>query len=119
MKLKKIIGRLVSYFDADVKTQRKEKKALHKLLKELKRKEKNLCDELTATQSIEKREELQTKLEVVRAQRTKGMGYLQAERKKRKDKLDSPVETTLAEPVKVESDTSAPDKAEGTNKGAQ
>ena len=95
MKLKKIIGRLVSYFDADLKTQRKEQKALHKLLKQLKRKEKELCDQLAETESIERREELQTKLDVVRAQRTKGMGYLQAERKQRQEQTQTASATEI------------------------
>ena len=94
MKLKKIIGRLVSYFDADLKTQRKEKKALHKLLKQLKHKEQELCDQLAETESIEKREELQTKLDVVRAQRTKGMVYLQAGRKQRQEQTASVAEAS-------------------------
>lgn len=94
MKLKKIIGRLMSYFDADLKTQRKEKKALHRLLKQLKHKEKELCDQLAETESAEKRDELQTKLDVVRAQRSKGVVYLQTERKQRQEQTIAIVENS-------------------------
>jgi predicted RNase H-like nuclease (RuvC/YqgF family) len=76
MKLKKILAELVTFLDADVHYQRKEIKSMHKLLKQLKEKERKLCKQLSEADSEEEAQALQTKLDVVRAQRSKGVVHL-------------------------------------------
>lgn len=78
MKLKKMLHKMMVFFDADLKQQRKELTSLRKMLKGLKLKEQDLLAELDETDEVEKQESLQNKLDVVRAQRAKGKQYLLA-----------------------------------------
>jgi DNA repair exonuclease SbcCD ATPase subunit len=75
MKLKKLMESLNEFLDADRKTQLKEINSIRKVLKELKKKERKLKEELkklSAKQEDEK-DELQIKLDVIYAQRKKGL----------------------------------------------
>ncbi len=76
MKVKKLMERLGSYLDADIGIQMEEASSIRKLLKELKKKERSLRQKLDALDpkvAPEEREELQTKLDVIYAQRKKGL----------------------------------------------
>lgn len=83
MKLKKMLKKLMAFFDADVQQQRKDLKSLRKILKQLKQKEQELMAALEETDLAETRENLQNKLDVVRAQRAKGKQHLLALRAER------------------------------------
>lgn len=78
MKLKKMLNKLMNFLDADVQQQRKDLKSLRKVLKQLKQKEQAFMAELEEIpfSEMEARENLQNKLDVVRAQRAKGKQYL-------------------------------------------
>ncbi|WP_051678419.1 hypothetical protein [Thiomicrospira pelophila] len=76
MKLKKMLKKLMDFFNADLKQQRQDLKSLRKILKQLKQKEQELIAQLEVTDVAEARENLQNKLDVVRAQRAKGKQHL-------------------------------------------
>lgn len=75
MKLKKLLARVSDFLDADSKTQVEEIKSIRKVLKELKSKERDLKAKQTrlSVKNLEDREELQIKLDVIYAQRKKGL----------------------------------------------
>ncbi|MBE0494235.1 MAG: hypothetical protein IBX48_07815 [Thiomicrospira sp.] len=83
MKLKKMLKKLMAFLDADVKQQRKDLTSLRKMLKELKQKEQALMTAFDESVLDENREDLQNKLDVVRAQRAKGKQHLLALRAER------------------------------------
>lgn len=76
MKLKKMLKKLMAFFNADLNQQRQDLKSLRKILKQLKQKEQELIAQLEVTDVDEARENLQNKLDVVRAQRAKGKQHL-------------------------------------------
>ncbi|MDR9466957.1 hypothetical protein [Marinospirillum sp.] len=75
MKLKKLMASLNEFLDADRKTQFKEINSIRKVLKELKKKERKLKGELQklSAKQEEEKDELQIKLDVIYAQRKKGL----------------------------------------------
>ncbi|SFC31453.1 hypothetical protein SAMN05660443_2209 [Marinospirillum celere] len=75
MKLKKLMARVSDFLDADSKTQLEEIKSIRKVLKELKSKERDLKDKIAQVpaKNTEDKEELQIKLDVIYAQRKKGL----------------------------------------------
>ena len=81
MKLKRILGRLEELLSAKKRDRRKQVDELELLLKELKRKGRKLAHELETAHGDEDRAEARAKLDVVRAQRRKGLAALKALRK--------------------------------------
>lgn len=75
MKLKKLMERVSDFLDADTKTQMEEIKSIRKVLKELKSKERDLKEKLkkASSKKEDERDELQIKLDVIYAQRKKGL----------------------------------------------
>lgn len=78
MKIKKLMERLTRFLDADTKTQMEEIRSIRKVLKALKEKERKLRDKLERGVEGETAEELQIKLDVIYAQRRKGVERVQA-----------------------------------------
>lgn len=89
MKLKKMLKKLMAFFDEDLQQQRKDLKSLRKILKQLKQKEQDLIAELDEASLSETRENIQNKLDVVRAQRAKGKQHLLSLRAERDPNKDS------------------------------
>lgn len=73
MKAKKLMERLGRFLDADTSTQQDEVKSIRKVLKELKEKERSLREKLEKNPKREDADELQIKLDVIYAQRKKGL----------------------------------------------
>lgn len=80
MKVKKLLARLSNFLDADNKTQQEEIKSTRKVLKVLKTKEHDLRAKLVnkLEQDPEEAESLQLKLDVIYAQRRKGVERIKA-----------------------------------------
>lgn len=80
MSVKKLLGRLSQFLDEDSKTQLEEIRSIRKVLKELKAKEHVLREKLAIKQQQdpEDAEALQLKLDVIYAQRRKGVERVQA-----------------------------------------
>lgn len=77
MKAKKLMERLGRFLDADTSTQQNEIKSIRKVLKELKEKERSLREKLEKNPRREDADELQIKLDVIYAQRKKGLERVQ------------------------------------------
>lgn len=80
MKVKKLLAKLSQFLDADNKTQQEEIRATRKILKELKSKEHDLRKKMAVKleQDPEEVESLQLKLDVIYAQRRKGVERIKA-----------------------------------------
>jgi ADP-dependent phosphofructokinase/glucokinase len=76
MKSKKLLGRLSEFLNADEKTQKQEIKSARNVLKALKDKEKELKSRLEHSTDADETAALQTKLDVIYAQRSKGVELL-------------------------------------------
>lgn len=76
MKSKKLLGRLNDFLNADERTQKQDIKSARKVLKALKDKEKELKSRLENSSDAEETDALQTKLDVIYAQRGKGVELL-------------------------------------------
>ncbi|WP_006788379.1 hypothetical protein [Thiorhodospira sibirica] len=76
MKTKQLLAKLGALLNADLKTQQEECKSIKKLLKKLKKKERELRADLARTHIPSEREEISSKLEIIYAQRTKGIKRL-------------------------------------------
>jgi len=76
MKTKKMLSKLADFLDADRRTQLAERKSMKELLKKLKKKERDLKEKLEQEKDPEKRGEIEAKLRVIYAQRTKGVAIL-------------------------------------------
>lgn len=83
MKLKRLLEKLSRFLDANSKTQQQEIKSTRKVLKVLKEKEHKLQAKLANRQAYEadEIEALQLKLDVIYAQRRKGIERVQALKK--------------------------------------
>lgn len=88
MKLKKILNRLIKFFDEDAQKQRQDLDELRKLLKGLKQSQKRLCAEMEEVVEDGARQKIQDKLDVISAQRLKGKELLMSFREKKKSKRD-------------------------------
>ncbi|MDX1813095.1 MAG: hypothetical protein R3240_14160 [Gammaproteobacteria bacterium] len=77
MKTKLLLKKLSDFFDADQRAQVAEINSIKKVLKKLKKKEKQLETDLEQEQDSDKREKLELKLSVCRAQRKKGEQVMQ------------------------------------------
>jgi hypothetical protein len=76
MKRKKLLHKLRDLLDMEGQKQRKHHKELKKLLDKLKEKEHELQQELEDEKSDRKRERLRKEIEIVHAQRKKGLTTL-------------------------------------------
>ncbi|MGF1547337.1 MAG: hypothetical protein ACFCUG_08425 [Thiotrichales bacterium] len=76
MKRKKLLEKLGEYLSADHREQLKRKESLKKLLHNLREKRDELKAEIAATADTDERERLQAKLDVLAAQREKGLQLL-------------------------------------------
>lgn len=85
MKLKKLMERLTRFLDADSSTQKEEIKSIRKVLKELKQKERSLAEKLEKKPKRDDADELQIKLDVIYAQRKKGLERVKALKSAMKD----------------------------------
>lgn len=83
MKVKTLLERLSQFLDADSKTQQEEIKSIRKILKNLKVKEHELRTKLAEKieQDPEEADSLQLKLDVIYAQRRKGVERVKALKK--------------------------------------
>ncbi len=83
MKAKKLLEKLSQFLDANNKTQQAEIKSIRKVLKELKAKEHKLQEKLVnrAAYEADEIEALEFKLNVIYAQRRKGIERVQALKK--------------------------------------
>ncbi len=73
MKQKKLLEKLKAFFDSDVRERDKQKSDIKDVLKKLKKKERNLKEKLDAEDDVEKCNRIQQKIDVVYAQRRKGI----------------------------------------------
>lgn len=78
MKVKKMLSRLMDYFNADKHQQLVELKSIRKVLRKLKQKERELKSKFNEAKNAEQKEALQNKLDVIYAQRTKGMQVIRS-----------------------------------------
>lgn len=76
MKKKKLLKKLQNYFDLDERRKKTHRRDLIKILKKLKAKENRLREALAAETSQEKRAKLQKELDIIHAQRKKGIKLL-------------------------------------------
>jgi cytoplasmic iron level regulating protein YaaA (DUF328/UPF0246 family) len=81
MKTRKLLARLADFLDADRAAQQAEIESIRKVLKKLKEKERNLRDKLDEETEPEERKAIAAKLDVVYAQRRKGLERVRAIRK--------------------------------------
>lgn len=73
MKYEKLLDKLKTFFDADARERKKQKSDIKDILKKLKKKERKLREKLDAENIAEKRKHLQQEIDVIYAQRTKGI----------------------------------------------
>ena len=78
MKTKKLLARLREFLDAEGVQQRREIKSIREVLKQIKKKQRKLQGKLETDPEREDRGEIQAKLEIVYAQRRKGLERVQA-----------------------------------------
>ena len=76
MKQKKLLEKLRIFFDSDARERENQKADVKDILKKLKKKERNLKDKLDAENDAEKRNRIQQKIDVVYAQRKKGIALI-------------------------------------------
>lgn len=76
MKLKKLVRKLSGYLDADRREQLEQYDSIKKVLKKLKKKNDKLREAIETTDDEAEREALQKKLDVIAAQRQKGLQLL-------------------------------------------
>nr|CRH06930.1 conserved protein of unknown function [Candidatus Magnetococcus massalia] len=73
MGLNEIVEKLSDFFDKDKKKQRAQKEQLKSVLKTLRQKENKLKSALEQADSGKKKKQIQKKLEIIHAQRSKGV----------------------------------------------
>jgi len=73
---KKLLKKLVAFLDKEEQKQRKHRKKLKDLLKQLKEKENQLKDKVEVEKDDWKRERLRKELDIIHAQREKGIKAL-------------------------------------------
>ena len=76
MKRKKLLNKLVGFLDMEEHKQRKQRDELKALLKKLKKKKVELEDKMKSEADNRKRKRLGKELEIIKAQREKGLGVL-------------------------------------------
>lgn len=85
MKTKKLLAKLSEFMNQDQAEQREELENIRKVLKKLKKKERDLREQLAAEPDEDERRDLTTKLDVVHAQRSKGLERVKEIRDGRRD----------------------------------
>lgn len=73
MKQKKLLEKLKAFFDSDARERKKQEADVKDILKKLKKRERHLKEKLEDETDEEKRNRLQQKIDVVYAQRKKGI----------------------------------------------
>jgi hypothetical protein len=91
MKTKTLLGKLADFMNKDRAAQREELEHIREVLKKLKKKEQKLREKLEASADDEDRREIEGKLEVVHAQRTKGVERVKEIRDSRRGATTSKV----------------------------
>jgi hypothetical protein len=76
MKTRKLLSKLTEFISADHRAQIKHINSVKDVLEELKNKERKLKEKLKDEKNPEKREEIESKLRVIHAQRKKGITIL-------------------------------------------
>lgn len=76
MKQKKLLEKLKSFFDADERERQEQKADIKKILKKLKKKERKFKEKLGNEKKQEKRTHIQQDIDVIYAQRNKGISLL-------------------------------------------
>ena len=84
MKLKKALQKLSFYLDAKQREQLKEYDSIKDLLKKLKKKRDHLREQIDKAKDASERQQLQKKLDVLTAQRQKGVKLLKTLKEARK-----------------------------------
>jgi hypothetical protein len=98
MKTHKLLKKLAHFLSQDRSAQRQELKSIREILKKLKLKECHLRDKLELAADADERKEIEGKLEVVHAQRLKGLARVKEIREDQRaqdqkpEKPPSPVE---------------------------
>jgi hypothetical protein len=85
MKTKKLLAKLAHFMDKDRNVETEELATIREVLKKLKTKEHKLREKLEADPGEEERAELQGKLDVVHAQRIKGLERVKEIRDSRRE----------------------------------
>jgi len=85
MKTKKLLAKLADFMNKDRVAQREELERIRELLKKLKKKEQQLREKLEADPDEEECRELMGKLDVVHAQRIKGVERVKEIRDSRRE----------------------------------
>ncbi len=79
MKQKKLLEKLKIFFDSDAREREKQKSDVKDILKKLKKRERHLKEKLDGENDEEKRNRIQQKIDVVYAQRKKGIALIKGE----------------------------------------
>lgn len=79
MKQKKLLEKLRIFFDSDARERENQRGDVKDILKKLKKKERNLKQKLDGENDAEKRNRIQQKIDVVYAQRKKGIALIKEE----------------------------------------
>ncbi len=80
MKQKKLLEKLKTFFDSDAREIAKQKSDIKDILKKLKKKERHLKQKLDAEHDEEKRNRIQQKIDIIYAQRKKGIKLIKEEK---------------------------------------
>ncbi len=79
MKQKKLLEKLKTFFDSSAREREKQKSDVKNILKKLKKRERNLKKKLDSEDDVDKRNSIQKKIDVVYAQRKKGIKLIKEE----------------------------------------
>jgi predicted nucleic acid-binding Zn-ribbon protein len=79
MKTRKLLDKLMAYLDSDARKRKKERDEIKAVLKKLKRREKKLKNQLDDLKDDGERAALQKEIDIVHAQRKKGVRLLKEE----------------------------------------
>lgn len=79
MKTRKLLARLMDYLDGDARQRRRERDDLLAVLDKLKRREKKLKRQLDDERDAERHATLQQEIDIIHAQRKKGVRLLKEE----------------------------------------
>jgi hypothetical protein len=79
MKQKRLLEKLKLFFDSDAREREDQREDVKGILKKLKKKERNLKEKLGAEYDAGKRKRIQRKIDVVYAQRKKGIKLIKEE----------------------------------------
>ena len=73
MKQEKLLDKLKTFFDSDAREREKQKSDIKNILKKLKKRERKLKEKLDAENNAGKRKHFQQEIDVIYAQRKKGI----------------------------------------------